>query len=167
MGWTNKSPNGLEQIDKAPLAVIPECMPNGLKWKALIEEKRQEVLAERNQHIPSKSSFKIKTDPNENDVKIIDRSYLQKSFRTKSAAVQKLQLFALVCAYDKSTQVWRIVMPESCNTDFSTTVASIDKWFVVPCPCHLRAAHPSSFILGFAIFYITVRFLYILQSFKY
>ena len=68
-GWTDQSPNGLEQIDKTP--VIPEQMHNGLKWKALIEEKRQAVLAERNKHIPSKSGFKIKADPNENDVKSI------------------------------------------------------------------------------------------------
>jgi hypothetical protein len=65
-------------------------MHNGLKWKALIEEKRQKVLADRNKHIPSKSSFKIRADPNENDVKIIDRSYLQRSFKAKSAAAQKL-----------------------------------------------------------------------------
>jgi ATP-dependent exoDNAse (exonuclease V) alpha subunit len=46
-------------------------------------------LAERNKNILSKYSFKIKADPNENDVKIIDRSYLQKSFKAKSAAAQK------------------------------------------------------------------------------
>ena len=46
--------------------------------KGIDEEKRQKVLAERNKHIPSKDSFKIKPDPNENDVKIINRSYLQK-----------------------------------------------------------------------------------------
>ena len=84
VGWTDKSPNGLEQIDKTP--VIHEHMHNGLKWKALIEEKRQEVLAETNKHIPSKSNLRIKADPNENDVRIIDRSYLQKSFKAKSAA---------------------------------------------------------------------------------
>ena len=68
---------------------FPEHMHNGLKWKALIEEKRQEVLAERNKHIPSKSNLRTKADPNENDVRIIDRSYLQKSFKAKSAAAQK------------------------------------------------------------------------------
>ena len=78
-------PNGLEQINKTP--VIPEHMHSGFR-KALIKEKRQEVLAERNKHI-QKSSSKIKADPNENDVKIIDRSYLQKSFKAKSAAAQK------------------------------------------------------------------------------
>ena len=88
VGWTDQPPNGLEQINKTP--VIPDHMHNGLKWKALIEEKRQEVLAERNKHIPSKSGFKTKPDPNENNVKIIDRSYLQKSFKAKSAAAQKL-----------------------------------------------------------------------------
>ena len=46
-----------------------------------LKKKKQEVLAERNKHIPSKSSLKIKADPNENDVKIIDKSYLQKSFK--------------------------------------------------------------------------------------
>ena len=88
VGWTDKSPNGLEQIDKTP--VLPEHMHNGFKWKALIEEKRQEVLAERNKHIPSKSNLRTKADPNENDVRIIDRSYLQKSFKAKSAAAQKI-----------------------------------------------------------------------------
>ena len=48
VGWTDQSPNGLEQIDKTP--VIPEHVHNGFKWKALIEEKRQNVLAERNKH---------------------------------------------------------------------------------------------------------------------
>jgi predicted metallopeptidase len=79
VGWTDKSQNGLEQTDKTP--VIPEHMHNGLKWKALIEEKRQKVLADRNKHIPSKSSFKIRADPNENDVKIIDRSYFKNHSR--------------------------------------------------------------------------------------
>jgi len=65
VGWTDQSPNGLDQIDKTP--VIPEHMHNGLKWKALIEEKRQEVLAERNEHIPLKSSLRIKPDPNESN----------------------------------------------------------------------------------------------------
>jgi len=88
VGWTDQSPNGLDKIDKTP--VIPEHMHNGLKWKALIEEKRQEVLAETNKHIPSKYNFRKKVDPNENNVKIIDRSYLQKSFKAKSAAAQKL-----------------------------------------------------------------------------
>ena len=38
VGWTDQSPNGLEQIDKAPF--IPEHMHNGFKWKALIDVKR-------------------------------------------------------------------------------------------------------------------------------
>ena len=88
VGWTDQSPNGLEQLDKTP--VIPEHMHNGLKWKALVEEKRQEVLAERNKHVSSKFGIKIKADPNENEVEIVDRLYLQKSFKAKSAAAQKL-----------------------------------------------------------------------------
>jgi hypothetical protein len=84
VGWTDKSQNGFDRIDKT--LVTPGHMHNGLKWKALIEEKRQKVLEDRNRHIPSKSSFRIKADPNENEVKIIDRSYLQKSFKAKSAA---------------------------------------------------------------------------------
>ena len=39
VGWTDQSPNGLEQIDKTP--VIPEHVHNGLKWKALVEEKNK------------------------------------------------------------------------------------------------------------------------------
>lgn len=63
-------------------------MHNQLKWKALIEGKKQ-VLAETNKHV-QKSSFKIRADPNENDVKIIDGSCLQKSFKAKSAVAQKI-----------------------------------------------------------------------------
>jgi hypothetical protein len=82
-------------------------------------------------------------------------------------SVRSLQLFAHVCSYYKSTQVWRIFLPESCNTDISTTINSIDKWFVVFWLPHLRAAPHTHLILGFAVVYITVRLLSILQLFYY
>jgi hypothetical protein len=108
IGWTDDSPNGLEHIDKTP--VIPECMHHGLKWKSIIEEKKQEALAKRNKHIPSNSNFKMDVDPNENDVKIVNQSYLQKSFSAKSIRdqnriVETIQLFNLNTEQERAFRI--------------------------------------------------------------
>lgn len=50
-------------------------MHNQLKWKTLIEGKKQ-VLAETNKHV-QKSSFKIRADPHENDVWIMFTKIIQ------------------------------------------------------------------------------------------
>jgi len=47
-------------------------------------------LAERNKALPAQSGKKTGKDPNQNDVQIVDRSYLQKDFKAKSDSAQKL-----------------------------------------------------------------------------
>ena len=86
-GWLDDSPNGLTTVDTVPLQ--PQVIQKGSIWKATVEEEKQKILADRSKNIPSKPS-KTMSDPNENDVKIIDHSYLQRDFKAKIAADNKL-----------------------------------------------------------------------------
>jgi hypothetical protein len=54
-GWLDDSPDGLHYVDKEPLK--PEVSQNSGKWKAAVQTKRQEALAERNKHIPSRPAL--------------------------------------------------------------------------------------------------------------
>ena len=47
-------------------------------------------MAERNKALPAQSGNKIGKDTNENNVQIVNRSYLQKDFKTQSVVAQKL-----------------------------------------------------------------------------
>jgi hypothetical protein len=89
-GWLDDSPNGVADVPDMQLQ--PETVQTGVKWKATVHDKRQEVLAERNKNIPSVTSHskgKYSQDPNENDVKIVDQSYLRHDFKAKTEAAQK------------------------------------------------------------------------------
>src|ERR1700730_13467866 len=55
-----------------------------------VQEKRQQVLTERNQALPAQSIKKVGKDPNQNDVQIVDRSYLEKRFKAQSEVAQNL-----------------------------------------------------------------------------
>jgi len=50
-GWLDDSPDGLCCVNKEPLK--PEVSQNSAKWKAALQEKRQNVLAERTKYIPT------------------------------------------------------------------------------------------------------------------
>ena len=69
--------------------VDPEELPPS-QWDAAVQEKRQQVLAERNKALPTQSGKQTGKDPNQNDVQIVDRSYLQKNFKAQSETAQKL-----------------------------------------------------------------------------
>jgi hypothetical protein len=85
-GWLDNSPNGLNQNEAS---IEPSILQKGSRWKASVDQERQKILAERNKNIPSKS-FKNISDPNENNVQVVDRSYLQKSFKAKLKSDQNL-----------------------------------------------------------------------------
>ena len=89
-GWLDDSPNGLDEIDKEPIQ--PTVQRSSNQWKSTVSDLKQKVLAERNKHIPENKSrtAKSKTDPNENDVKVVDQEYLTRDFKAKSKASQKL-----------------------------------------------------------------------------
>jgi PIF1-like helicase len=86
-GWLDQCPDGPPSMDFA--RIEPEELPP-LQWDAAVQEKRQQVLAERNKALPAQSGKQSGKDPNQNNVQIVDRSYLQKSFKAQSEAAQNL-----------------------------------------------------------------------------
>src|SRR5258705_10285797 len=85
--WLDQCPDGPPSMDFAQIE--PEELPPS-QWDAAVQEKRQQVLAERNKALPAQSGKKSGKDPNQNDVQIIDRSYLQKNFKAQSEPAQNL-----------------------------------------------------------------------------
>src|ERR1700692_4604735 len=84
----------LDQCPDVPLSmefseIEPEELPPS-QWDAAVQEKCQQVLSERNKALPAQSGKKSGKDPNQNDVQIIDRSYLQKDFKAQSETAQKM-----------------------------------------------------------------------------
>src|SRR5882672_4762702 len=86
-GWLDQCSDGPPSMEFTEIE--PEELPPS-QWDAAVQEKRQLVLAERNKALPAQSGKKSGTDPNQNDVRIVDRSYLQKNFKAQSEAAQKL-----------------------------------------------------------------------------
>src|SRR6266536_2419017 len=91
-GWLDDSPDGINEVHTQPLE--PEISQPGQKWKAAVRDKRQEIVAERNKHIPSSKDQnglrKHAKDLNANNVVIVDQSYLMQSFKARSKGVQRL-----------------------------------------------------------------------------
>ncbi|KAF9460479.1 hypothetical protein BDZ94DRAFT_1377103 [Collybia nuda] len=86
-GWLDPSPNGINPFDTKPIQ--PNIMQSSSKWKAVVSDKRQEVLAERNKHIPeNRINRNSAPDPNENNVQIVDQAYLTKDFVAKEKVTQ-------------------------------------------------------------------------------
>ena len=67
--------------------IEPEELPPS-HWDAAVQGKRQKVLAERNKALPAQSDKKTGKNMNQNDVQIVDRSYLQKDFKVQSNAAR-------------------------------------------------------------------------------
>ena len=85
-GWLDKSPDGHPKVDLDEVEPEEELSP--AQWKAAVKAKRQEILTEKNKSIPAKTAGQAQKDPNQNDVKVIDRSYLDQSFKAKSKTAQ-------------------------------------------------------------------------------
>ena len=68
---------------------MPETLPPS-QWDATVQEQRQQVLSERNKALPAQSGKRAGKDPNQNNVQIVDRSYLQKDFKAQSDVAQNL-----------------------------------------------------------------------------
>src|ERR1700728_2111418 len=86
-GWLDQCPDGPLSMEFSEIG--PEELPPS-QWDAVIQEKRQQVLSERNKALPAQSGKQSGKDPNQNDVQIVDRSYLQKNFKAESETAQKL-----------------------------------------------------------------------------
>ena len=83
-GWLEDSPNGFNTvIDKL---IEPGLVQLGSKWKAAVNNKRKEVLSERNNSNGGSASINLGTQHAvsesfvENQAKVVDRSYLSRSY---------------------------------------------------------------------------------------
>jgi hypothetical protein len=72
-GWLDQCPDGPPPLHFTEIEA-EELPPS--QWDAAIQEKRQQILDERNRALPVQSNRKSGKDPNQNDVRIVDRSYL-------------------------------------------------------------------------------------------
>src|SRR5882762_7938415 len=86
-GWLDQCTGGSPSLDFKE--IHPQELPPS-QWDAAVQEKRQQVLAERNKALPTQSGKQAGTDPNQNDVQIVDRSYLRKNFNAQSEVAQNL-----------------------------------------------------------------------------
>ena len=86
-GWLDQCPGGPPSLDFE--RIEPEKLPPS-QWDATVQEQRQQVLSEKNKALPAQSGKRAGKDPNQNDVQIVDRSYLQKDFKAQSDNAQKL-----------------------------------------------------------------------------
>jgi len=104
-GWLDESPDGLNPVNTKLFE--PDTMQPGSKWKAAVQDKRQQVLSDRIKHIPSVTQQNglnsYCKDPNSGNVLIVDKSYLMKSFKAKAQEVQE-HVDQTVCEYSLNTE---------------------------------------------------------------
>ena len=89
-GWLDDSLDGIPGIDLT--VVQPQVLQPASKWDAAAENARQHYINEKSQNIPAhpnkdKKSVSYMLD---NDVKIVDKSYLLKTFKPNDQKSQDL-----------------------------------------------------------------------------
>ena len=91
-GCFNESPDGLVDFgDLTPL--VPTYLQSGKDWKVVVEKKRQELLNERSKYIYehcNEPNSKAQHQKSLGDVKVVDKSYVTKSFK---AGIERKQHF--------------------------------------------------------------------------
>src|ERR1700723_2192851 len=106
-GWLDQCPDGPLPLNFE--RIEPEKLPFS-RWEATVQEQRQHILTERNRALPAQSSKRAGKDPNQNDVRLVDRSYLQRDFKAQSDNAQKLiedviQKFLLNCDQERAFRI--------------------------------------------------------------
>ena len=93
-GWLDKSPDGINTVSHEP--INPSIVQMGSKWKTAVSDKRKEVISERDSGT-STSTVLDTSNPQglaepfvENQVKIVDKSYLLKSFEASTKVAQEI-----------------------------------------------------------------------------
>ena len=103
VGWLDECPDGKLNINTTPLDV--ENDQTASQWKSVVQRKRQELIDDRGQHISqrSKSHNKTYSDPNENDVMVVDQSYFMNDFKAQSKHIQQM-IDTIVKKFDLNTE---------------------------------------------------------------
>jgi hypothetical protein len=93
-GWMNESIDGLPSIDLS--LIQPDVLQNANKWDAAVQAKWQDYLDEKNCHMPNQSVSKKRSNDSllANDVKIINKSFLQKISKHKDKVVNDVGIVA-------------------------------------------------------------------------
>jgi len=91
-GWLDNCYDGTLAVNMNPIEL--ETSQPSTKWKSIVQDKRQEILNERTQNIPS---AKLKhdvhmpySDSNENDVMIVDQAYFTNNFKAQTIERQNM-----------------------------------------------------------------------------
>jgi hypothetical protein len=83
-GWLDKCEDGLPDVGSLD-PVKPSVNQPAKLWRAAVLAKRQEILEERLQHLPTNTSAsKIKHKPNE--VKLVNKKYIDRMFKPTTEA---------------------------------------------------------------------------------
>jgi hypothetical protein len=88
-GWLDKSPDGINVTPQNSIQL--SVIQSGKQWKTTIQKTRQEILEKRREHIPTNNSQIDRTNASfieHNQVKVVDLSYLNKTFQTDKKNVQ-------------------------------------------------------------------------------
>lgn len=82
--------DGLPSVDLA--VVQPDILQEASKWDAAVQVKRQQLLNEKNRHIPSRPTQKknSKTDALGTDVRIVDKKFLEQTYHTGNESSQNI-----------------------------------------------------------------------------
>jgi PIF1-like helicase len=90
VGWLDHCPDESLSVNKKP--VEPEKFQSATTWKAIVQKTRERVISEKTQHISvamSKSSkFSKHSDPNANNVMVVDQSYFEYHFKANNVQRQ-------------------------------------------------------------------------------
>jgi Helitron helicase-like domain at N-terminus/PIF1-like helicase len=118
-GWLDNSPDGLHSISTIP--VQPTTEMQGNKWKVVIQEKREEIVNLRYSKMLKASTETIKDETcfNDNNVRVVNQSYLDRSFKCESNTVrlimdETIELFKLNTEQERA---FRIVGNHASNND--------------------------------------------------
>jgi hypothetical protein len=86
-GWTIERPGAMKGVDLHPIA--PLQYRTGSEWKSEMQRKRQELIERRSYNIPKDIEGNTVTHSRyvSNDVKVVDKSYLEKGFQAREHQV--------------------------------------------------------------------------------
>ena len=151
-GWLDECPDGHEYVCKTPIE--PESSYSGTKWKSIVQDQRQQLLAKRIQNIPSVLSNTVfqHVDPNENNIMVVDQSYFMYNFKALNTKRQNLidstvvkyslnaeqeRAFRIVANHSSSTNdQLKMYLGGMAGTGKSQVIKAITKFFTVVNECH-------------------------------
>jgi hypothetical protein len=119
LGWTNQNAGLLpEGLNLSPDPIPPQAPA---LWKATVSQKRAEILEERARNLPAKANSG--TEPLSsssfvpNDVRIVNKSYLSRSFSSKEWQQTTNDVSKQFQLNEEQDRAFRIVANHACTTD--------------------------------------------------